>query len=433
MNQLETEKRTTQQNSIESDNSLSPEERLRLDVRESYLSSKNRPEDRERLKRLILSTPGFSVSETSRSTGESSLIIDWEEKESDFAHGAGLLLSIAELATTEDESFAEELRFNIADHLREHPDSWFAALNSEQIQVSAAHKGVTPLEHMLNVVDILKTSDYQTEVNFFPPQLGVFRRRVAAVLHDIFKVLIANGDVYQDHAEGGSILSEEFIEHCISRVELVQGESVRFVEKLAEALSVSEDELIMTMRQIPLLIKYHHFTELRDWNILTRSELTTLVKGKVDPTFFLDLTELCRADVASITAYSAFQASSNAARLDAFAEYLKNMHFSEISDDRYAAHLITPHQGIASAVKVIMKINEEVISQLPEEKQQRFLNLQKQDVDRLIEVCENIAKDCPTCAYELLRLIMTGLDRLHAQLMQMIVVLQKQPIVAAVD
>lgn len=296
---------------------------LSTDVRDSYterIRGRLRSVDAERLSACVNAHPDFTCW-----LQDGKIEIDWLERERDYQHWKSVLLQLAQpdILKKGKEGFGGYVRGVVETHARNNPDSYFATLNDEKIEVSPGHRGTTPLMHTFHVVDRISTKHYHPREDHL---LGVFKLRIAALFHDIGKRIIANGDSYQFHALISELIMRDFLTQLAADRETMQ--------VLSDNLNVNVSELEMTFDEIPVLIGLHHAAELHSRSLPTDATTPLLSAEQIFEarkrvpdvlgTMIPDLIALGRADVRSVHGYEHFEASSFALVMQLFKAAMEN-------------------------------------------------------------------------------------------------------------
>ncbi|MEX0895959.1 MAG: hypothetical protein WDZ94_03400 [Patescibacteria group bacterium] len=401
---------------------------LASDVRDSYLFS--REKDRRRRMQTLPLDEGFVYTVVQTPDGEKESL-DWPEKISDFQDWKRLIQDVViPLARTGNKKFAKHASKWLNAYVlnEDNIHRYFSKLNDTQIEVTNAHTGTTPFEHSLNVVKALNTNRYRVETDIDDPEAGfsttvtrynllnTVRLRIAAIFHDLGKRFGANGDNYQDHAYFSSIIIEDFIDFLLTDSEVV--------EQMCEQLSCDESALHKAFSEIPLLIRYHHISELGDryladaphQAILTPRDIFKLTSGKVGADFLPALTELSRADTHSIKPYRVFEISSHLVGIHAEWQRLTEVLPEEDPDlEVYLNQVSQIIANIESYLSDMTQLAEEFADQeeVPQKLPGQIENATVA-VSAFLEHLYQLIDTCPSCAHSILAALAAGTE-VHAE------------------
>lgn len=237
---------------------------------------------------VLLEEKGFQV----ELTNESITKVTWANQEADFSLLHWFLTELRQTTLNPEVNLSTQLATIIDqldarmsfDELSQTPS--YQQLNDTQIEVTSAHQGNTPYQHIKNVLAKLRLDEYVKRFDSSEDRLQFIIQMVIDVfLHDWGKITIANHDEFQFHAEISYLLSREWLlwlaEHGI-----------------LEELFLNQT--VLNQEQALQPVRFHHFFELIDRGLLQPEEIRALVP---DSLAFAALTLLAAADTESIFKY----------------------------------------------------------------------------------------------------------------------------------
>jgi hypothetical protein len=239
----------------------------------------------------LLKAKGFTPT-----TDKQGTIIDiaWPEERFDFALLDGVAGMIWAANNQTDEEYREstlqeiEVYINANAQLRLVKDikSIFIKLDDPTIPVSKAHSR-TPMRHTLDVAHGIDTSVFrnqltQTEALADWQNDAIFAARFQAFVHDWGKLFIADGDIYQYHAELSYLLFKKYVDSRVKRGLIHPNQA---------------DSLLQPIR-------YHHIFELVSKGVFDLEEVLELLV--TDENAYILLGVLAAADAGSVEGYGHF-------------------------------------------------------------------------------------------------------------------------------
>lgn len=187
---------------------ITPEQRDR--IRTVYVEQRQNDADVVRLGEL-LSCAGFRYAPTTQE-------LTWETQETDFQMFDAVVEFLVTTMLYEDEAFEEALQafsrellapWSGKENYTNHEMPLFVRLQDPCLPRSLPHQPRTPFEHSLDVLQRV-VSIQQVESGRPVDEVSVIGLRLAAIMHDIGKVVIARHDYNHDHSFISALILETY-------------------------------------------------------------------------------------------------------------------------------------------------------------------------------------------------------------------------------